>query len=622
MVALSAIAAVAPRVGYPRHKSSLIMRLELEGARRSVGEAQRGQQGFLYEAETLPACIKRLLCNKPGTVSSPLSLEVYTSAPPRQKREADARMAMMMELKQFLDGGAKTNAAYAATAEKFACSVPTVKRAWKAVRNADEGHWLELLVKAYSGREPDPIDDRILRYFYRDYGRPEQPQLQAVWERTVKEAEKHGWGDVPSAKTLKRRFDKLPIAERTLMREGEAGLDARQMSIDLDRSGMKPMDSINADGREWDVLVDLPDGRRVRRIVVVVQDEATNKVLGWVDGETESTELYREVLCQVFTEYGIPRQAKFDNTRAAANKTLTAGASNRKRFKDKPDDIDGLLIRVGCRPFFTKVRNGRSKPVERALLDLKERSEKHPDAAGAYTGRSPSEKPANYGARAISLETFRSLMREAVKEYNERGGRRSKVAFGISYDEAFESGLASTQVRKFSDEQRRSFFLDGERRTVSPSGEIWLGKLPHRRRYYSAAVREYAGREVIVRFDPKDFNAPVLVETLDGTRIDGQVPLIAPIAFNDQASAKAYERAKREEKQAVKRAVAARQRADRIEQDGFSPAVAETTPAPSAPVIAPNFKRKPASRGPASSPSDAERLSKGLARIEQKARYG
>jgi len=617
---LAAIREAARLAGYPKDKRHLIERLAREGARRVEGIAARGQRGFLYDIATLPSPIRSALSatDSRGETAGSSSLQLYLAAPPSQKAEADRRVSIVRRLKQLREHGSSPVKARVEVAAEFDCSAATVKRVWKLVRNAAEGDWLALLLKNYRGSEPAPIAPEILSYFFWDYGRVEQPQLQAIYERTVKESARKGWGPVPSAKTLKRRWDALPKAQRVQLREGDDALGRMFPYAERDRTGMKPLDGINLDGREWDIRVTWPDGRELRPVVVMAQDEATNYLLGWIVGETESGDMYRLALCEVFTKFGIPKRALFDNTRAAANKALTAGAKGRNRFKDNADDIEGILPRIGCEANFAQPYNGQSKLVERAFGEIKERSEKDPRLAGAYTGRSPSEKPANYGERAVPLALFKAVLTEAVEHYNSRTDRRGKVAYGTSHRALFKQGLAQTKVSRLTEAQRRYFFLVAERRTVTPDGSVKLGKEPHVNRYWSPALADHAGKSVIVRYDPDNLAAPVMVEAADSRLIDGEVHILEKRGFNSAADAREHQRAKRSFIKREKQNAVELVRMAACERGHDMPAP-DTSPAPAAPVIAPKFNTK---ERRVQDRFNNEALERGLAKIEHSSRYG
>lgn len=227
-VSLADIRAVAVSTGYPTGKTNLIKRLMREGAVRSDGIVADGQTGFRYTFSSLPKAIQDRVVNRAEDLQSgagrPFQHQSYLALPELQKAEAERRLRMMLALQALVSNGVSATVAYAEIAVKFAVSVPTVKRAWKAVRTADEGDWLDLLVKGYKGRKPDEMDARVWSAFVADYGRVEQPQLQATWERIGRQAKREGWGDIPSIQTFKRRWDALPTAQRVYMRNGEKAL--------------------------------------------------------------------------------------------------------------------------------------------------------------------------------------------------------------------------------------------------------------------------------------------------------------------------------------------------------------------------------------------------------------
>ncbi|MGC4409270.1 hypothetical protein D4A92_21470 [Rhizobium rosettiformans] len=599
MVSLSTIRSVSASHGYPVDKTSLIRRLDRDGVLRVQERVHRGQEGFVYDFESLPEVLRVALRDRVGAAPSAnkVAWERYYQAPRSLREDAEGRLSMVQDLFRLVNAGRGIVEAQVEVSEAHRVSVPTVKRAWKAIRNVPEADWLPALVKDYRPRQKEDIPQEILNYFFADYGRVEQPQLQAVWERTVRAAAKHGWGQVPSAKTLKRRWEALPPDVRILWRDGEDALQNAYPHAERDRSGMKPLDMISLDGREWDLFVRLPghageEGRIVRVCVVMVQDVATNMMLAYHIGETESADAYRRALCQSFVSYGIAKVAQFDNTRAAANKTITGGAKKRNRFKIKDTDLPGILPRVGCEPIFTKPYNGRSKTVERGFAEVKERSEKDPRCAGAYTGRNPTEKPENYAETAIDLATFEQVLAEAVEHYNTRTDRKSKVAYKISHRQAFEAGLETTQVRQLAEKQRRYFFFTAKRVTVSPSGTVSIGKRPFMNRFHHEALLAFAGEEVVFFYDPDNHKAPAWAETVDGRRITDDIVCIEASGFSSTEDAKAYEREKRKSIKATKAKADAIGRMSQIEmKSALAPLPIDKPPSP--PIVQPIFTRTP-----------------------------
>ena len=143
------------------------------------------------------------------------------------------------------------------------------------------------------------------------------------------------------------------------------------------------------------------------------------KILGYRVDLSENTDSIRLSLLDVIRQYGKPKEATIDNTRAAANKTMTGGLPNRYRFKVKPDDIEGILPMLGFNVHWTSVVAGKgwgqAKPVERAfgVGGLGEYIDKSPLCAGAYTGPNPMQN------RTISpsLSTLIRLCRRWLKAW-------------------------------------------------------------------------------------------------------------------------------------------------------------------------------------------------------------
>ncbi|WP_424362701.1 transposase domain-containing protein [Methylocystis parvus] len=525
---------------------------------------------------------------------------------------------MVLRYYAEIKAGAPKSVARRAAATAFGITPATVRNALKAIDGLPENDWLSALVKDYKGRPKGEINPEIVRYFFSDYGRVEQPQAQAVYERTLAAAKHNGWGQAPSLKTLLRRFNDLPSLVRKQLREGDKAVSDALIHAERDRSGMKSPDNWNMDARRHDVMV--RDGERIfRPTVTMLQDSASNFILGWEVAETESSASYRRVIVKAFSSFGVARSITFDNTRAAANKGLTAGAKNRFRFSESAEDIPGILPRVGCEVRFTLPYNGRSKLIERGFAELKERSEKHPRLAGAYCGRSPVHKPANYGECAVDIEAFRAVLAEAVEAYNTRIDRRSKVAFNKSHKETFEAGLQGVAVRKLTEIQRRYFFSIASKQTVSPSGEVFLGKRPYQNRFQSEKLREYAGKKIVIRFNPDDLNAPILAETIDERVIDEAVPLIEKRGFNNVDQAREHIRQKRAVARATKEAAKARNLMDALEMSAALPAPLSPSPPPDTPIIAPVFKQTPK---PASSVDLEKDIAATLAGLEKVRRYG
>ena len=148
---------------------------------------------------------------------------------------------------------------------------------------------------------------------------------------------------------------------------------------------------------------------------------------------------------------------------------------------------------------------GWAKPVERAFRDLDEAVDRHPRAAGAYTGRSPTAKPANYETRALSWDEFLAIRDDGLAAHNARPGRETEAAAGRSFDaHAGRRMIATTPVRRLTHAQEALLLLAVESTRVQRSGLFRLaaGKgtgLPANDYWHPDLVAS-AGRRVVARF--------------------------------------------------------------------------------------------------------------------------
>lgn len=614
-VSLHDIVCVARAAGWPADRKRVKQKLGLLGIQPERGEVRKGQIGNLYSLDRLPRELQEPLhefrdrssesnCHPHPVSADAAQADRYLHAAPSLRKKAERARDISWHIRVEAHRGVSLKRAYAAAAERFGVSKDTATRHWKTVRNLPEDQWLDALVPGHKGRAKAAIDERILAAFVSDYGRLEQPQAQACYDRLCHRARVNDWGTVPPLKTLQRRWNDISPDVRKLLREGERSLLDSLPHQERDRSGMRPMDSWNMDSRTYDVFVQLDDGRVIRPVVSKAQDEATNFLVGYEVTETETGASYRRVLCDAFGRHGLPGKVRFDNTLAAANKTTTAHASLRYRFKESADDIEGLLPRLGIEVAFTQPYNGRAKLVERAHCDIKERVEKDPRLAGAYTGRSPVEKPANYGSRAVPLSLFIQVLAEGVEEYNGRTGRRSQV--GPCYQDAFMAGLRDRPVRRLTEAQRRLFFLAAERRTVTPAGTVTIKlkgeRFGHRYGFIteSDVLRDHVGQDVVVRYDENDMAAPIVVEALDGRLIADAVPRIEAGDFNSAEAAGAHGRARKQVRRGAKLQADAYRRMDELESGKTTPVAAGPAPedASSVKIVQPTFRKRPRAVAP------------------------
>lgn len=326
----------------------------------------------------------------------------------------------------------------------------------------------------------------------------------------------------------------------------------------------------------------------IRPILLVVQDISTRKILGWRLGESESAELILSALAQVLL-VGVPDVLHIDNTRAMSARWLV-GEVARRRFgrpaagDDAGDVFAGVIGELGIKVSHTGLiqtlaktpsgarrhrGRGQAKPVERVFQLLDDRIARHPAFAGHYTGSSVGTKPENYneGVAGVAWAEVEAVAAEVIAEYNAATDRRAEplvAAGGVSADVLFARQIAAKPPRPATAEDFDALLLPGETTKIKKDGTFSLkagaGEGFGRNRYHAEQLLEYAGRNLLVRYDPTRLHAPVIVSDGRGRRICRAVVQVAA-GFGDSAAAAIHNR---ERRRWVKATLAAKRAEERM----------------------------------------------------------
>jgi transposase InsO family protein len=340
--------------------------------------------------------------------------------------------------------------------------------------------------------------------------RPSAPALSACFRLMLREAAKQGWEPIPSERALRRRIERdVPRTVQVLSRQGREA--ARQL-IPAQRRSVKDlhaMQAVNMDGHKFDVFVKWPGhDTPIRPMMVMIQDLYSRKVVAWRLSDSENKDTVRLAIGDMVETYGIPEKLTLDNGRAFASKWISGGSKTRFRFKIRKEEPEGLVTALGIELHWATPGRGQSKPIERAFRDLAESISKHPACDGAYTGNRPDAKPENYASRAMDLDLFKALIGQEIIAHNARTGRRTEMANGRSFDEAFSESYANAVIRWPSEGQKSLWLMAAEKvRAKKGNGLIEF----HGNRYYAPALSAVAGKNVTIRFDPDHLHEPLRV---------------------------------------------------------------------------------------------------------------
>ncbi|PWG62822.1 transposase domain-containing protein [Spiribacter halobius] len=559
----------------------------------------RGGRRRLYPLESLPdevqvAVLRRFLeesktpvRTRPAASRVPVDREALWDAfdrkPQSVKDEAARRLKALQLVERLVGQEIGRSRAVQEVAREYGEHRATLYRWLKAVKGYDPADWLAALAPGYSGRTATAeCSPEAWEFFKAQYLREEAPSIASCHHWTAEAAKAHGWA-WPCERTVARWVQKIPRTLRVLKREGEHAMLRLYPSLQRTVRDLHALYWINGDGYQHNVFVRFPDGTVGRPKTWFWQDIYSRKILAWRTDRTEHSDMIRLALGDVLEHYGIPEHATIDNTRAAANKWLTAGVPTRYRFKVREEDPLGLMPQLGIEVHWTSVHKGKghgqAKPVERAfgVGGLGEYVDKHPKLlSGAYTGPDVTAKPENYGERAIEWETFVAVLRQAIRAWNAREGRETEICAGqLSFDAAFRDSYQrnAEKIRRATEAQRRMWLLAAESVTVQKDATVALriSKGPHGRNRYSCdALIEYAGRKVVVRFDPDHLHEEVHAYQPDGRYI-GAAECILAAGFGDTSAGREWARNQKRRLRAEKERAEAEVRMSAVEAADYLP---------------------------------------------------
>ncbi len=460
----------------------------------------------------------------------------------KQKDECRRRLEVLSAVERYEAAGQSRSAAVALAARDTGNSARTIFTWLGLTTGHPRSDRLAALAPAYKATAQHAnCHPKAWDVLTSDYLRPARKSFARCYRDMRKIASQNGWLPIPSESALRRRFDaEVPAAVVTLARKGREKAKQMYPAQKRSRAMLHAMQAVNMDGHKIDVFVLLADGRVVRMHLLALQDLYSGMIVAWRLAETENKETVRLAIGDMVELYGIPEKMVLDNGRAFTSKWITGQTETRYRFKIRDEDPQGILVSLGVEIVWANPYSGQSKPIERAFRDLADAIAKDAFCEGAYTGNKPDAKPENYGKAAIPLEAFAEHVARKIDEHNRQEGRRTETAAGRSFLETFEASLAepTTIVTRPTDAQRSLWMLAADTvRTRKGSGEIHFMD----NRYWSVELNAYAGKRVIVRFDPGYLHSSIRVYTLDD-RLICVAPCIAPTGFFDQGAARVHAR--------------------------------------------------------------------------------
>jgi len=308
-----------------------------------------------------------------------------------------------------------------------------------------------------------------------------------------------------------------------------------------DRSDLKPMEIVTADGHACDFWVQFPNGKVCRPELVVAADEATGKALSYAVDFTENARVVRECLCAAIEKYGKPWRLAFDNGSGFIEKQLNSGWGKKYRGRQFAGDPDGTLQHLGIEVRHFTPGIPRAKRQERTFGEIEGWLRADPALHRAWSGNAPDTKPER-APGFVTRDVFLAALERAVKKTNESPSRGANCN-GLSRAAAFDATFDGNPFRRADEEELERLLR--LRKVVVPDRKNYGVRL-FGNFYYSPAVADAIRqattsrrRKVLAYFDATEgglHNAGVIVYSVSG-KLLGRMPCVEKPSYNDVEAA-------------------------------------------------------------------------------------
>lgn len=596
--------------GLPTSKFGFIKAADREGWERRERAGRGG--GFEYHYRSLPdaAQAEYVLRHTRKTAPAPAKKpkrstsydqeqlwERHTQATLKCREEAQRRHDILLTVEKMRGPGFGKMKAIEAVALQAEVDPSTIRRWYDDVKGVERQDWLAALTPRWAGVvEPTAqIDQRARDWYLTHYLSRRQPSHAETYRRLEEIAKVEGWA-IPSSRTMVRMVER-DVDRHTLVlaREGEEAWSRLQMRIKRDRSVFAAGEAVNGDGLKFDTLwVRCPGGEIINTATAwIYEDIRTGKVLAHRLGKTENTDLFRLATYDL-TAVCAPTIILVDNTSAASNKVMTAGA-RRYRFKNNEHDGLGLLPALGIdvrrtNPDMVEGNPG-AKPIERAF-----------GIGGIHSKVASHPRFANRGfskATAIDFDELKEVLDHEIRRHNAQTKRQTDACRGVlSFDEAWDEAVRSITFRTFTERQRNMLLMSREPVRIDNTGMVAIkaGQSSYgKNRYWSEATARLANKRVVALFDPDKLSAGIHVYSLAGEYLCAAEHRPSE-AFDNTMAGRELAKFRRQAKKASDKELAALKRMSELEHAEIYARAARPLPDDPAPavnhkVIAASFTR-------------------------------
>lgn len=314
-------------------------------------------------------------------------LNQYITAHEREYHQMTALAGRVREYLTYGDGPGRT--AYAAEmAQELGVSARTLYRyaelvseatAWALRRERETGYSYDYYAVLALCRKPKEAntfpslteEQKALVqniWYAKDFAK-NQGTVEMLYEAFELEANKRGWAEWPSIKTVRRYVKYLDEhggeSVRYLASKGTRVFkNEKMLKCKRDTTYLQVMEVVQADAHTFDcwVQVTQPNGKikAVRPMLVAFIDVRSRRILGDVMGEVSNMQTIKQAFCKMSYQDagGVPRRVMLDNGKDFTGRDMTGQARTERECAELVKEYEGFYRAMGVEGWH------RSRPYE------------------------------------------------------------------------------------------------------------------------------------------------------------------------------------------------------------------------------------------------------------------
>lgn len=396
----------------------------------------------------------------------------------------------------------------AANLDKYlgiALSVDALYRKWKSIREQDYDGLIDRRGRHRRGQNSIPeLAWELFKYYYLDesqYAIKQCVDFVSWWcEKEMPEL----LPELPSYHAFVRAVKTIPFAVIKYFREGDKAYeDDAAPYITRMYDGLEVNEVWVADNHTIDVISKDEAGKLHRLYITAFQDVRSRKMVGWYITDRPNSDGVLYALRKAILKHGIPRYIYTDNGREFLCFDV-GGRGRRKTAKNDEHTPPPIFTRLGIGFWNAKVRNGRSKIVERQFRELKDKCSR---VFPGFVGGNVLEKPERLkfeikGKKLVLDRKLEEIFDAYIDGIFNKTPHNGAGMHGRTPEEVFAEELVT--VRRASEEDLNLMLMRSTKmQTVREKG-VYLELYGTKTFYWNSDfLIAYQGQRVYLRYDPE-----------------------------------------------------------------------------------------------------------------------